>query len=108
MLMRFYWGLGVGHTYSHGEDFAEEMDVDDDNDEAEEGGEEEGNLDTEKNLPEEREDQEDECSDSNSNTGDGLSLDELGFNDKELDPWYDSSGSDGEDGYGKVEDDSED
>lgn len=37
--MRFYWGLGVGHIYSHGEeesvgDGKEEMDVDQDEEES--------------------------------------------------------------------------
>lgn len=89
--MRFYWGLGVGHVYSHqeGADIGEDMDVD----EGELGSEDE-TVDGDKVLEED----EDENDDDNEFVEGGLELGntELGLNDLEDDPWYDSDDSDDE------------
>lgn len=100
MLMRFYWGMGVGHTYSHGE----QENVEEDNDFIDEESADE--------TSEER----DEV--TNKDTGDfGAEsegeqllekvLGELDIDDSDTDPWCDSNGDDDSDSD-QNEDDEED
>lgn len=89
MLMRFYWGLGVGHVYSHQEgDTGEDMDID----EGESEGEDE-TMDGDKVLEEDEDENDDELVEGEPE----LSNAELGLNDLEGNPWYDEDDEDLED-----------
>lgn len=98
MLMRFYWGLGIGHVYSHGDEDEDDdddgrMDDGDENDTEEEEEQEEGSRENDdENMSDPG-----EAKEGNSGAGIELNLGGLGLNDQEDDPWYNSSEDEGED-----------
>lgn len=108
MVMRFYWGLGVGHVYSHGDADIGTTNVAEDKSEDESGLSIEHATAITHNLNSSREkvqdhnhDKEQEGEQENSD------LEEFGLDDRENDPW---AGSDEDEGPeqetgGEVDDD---
>lgn len=104
MLMRYYWGLGIGHVYSHGErqDIDEEMHVDEEN-------QEEEDMNTEKTIPVGSIKGNVENEEENNSEDDGVDVDGLGLglDDQEDDPWW-NSGDSGDEFEGPEEEYSDD